>query len=88
MGRKVLSVLALTLILFECSCLVLAGTVPEVPSGYVRLHYYRPDHQYEGWGLHLWGTGYDGPVVDWNAVAEITGFDEYGAFWDIPLKKG
>lgn len=89
MGRKVLSVLALTLILFGMfGASVLAGTVPEVPSGYVRLHYYRPDHQYEGWGLHLWGTGYDGPVVDWNAAAEITGFDEYGAFWDIPYKEG
>ncbi|MBA2133469.1 pullulanase [Capillibacterium thermochitinicola] len=89
MGKKVLVVLVLALVLFDMfSVSVLAATVPEVPSGYVRLHYYRPDHQYEGWGLHIWGAGYDGPVVEWSAAMPISGYDEYGAFWDIPYKEG
>lgn len=60
----------------------------EVPAGYVRLHYFRFDHQYEGWGLHLWGKGYAGPPVDWGVAVGITGSDEYGAYWDIPYNEG
>lgn len=60
----------------------------EISEGYVRLHYYRYDQNYDGWGLHIWGSSYAGAIVDWNEPAEITGFDEYGAYWDIPYLEG
>jgi secreted pullulanase len=86
MSRKIITILLMTVaLLFMFSFVALAG---EVPAGHVRLHYYRYDHQYEGWGLHIWGKGYAGPTVSWTAAVGITGFDEYGAYWDIPYKEG
>lgn len=81
--KLILALVLLTVIL--SSYTVLASDVPE---GMVRLHYRRFDGDYEGWGLHVWGRGYDGPAVQWTTPLEITGFDEYGAYWDIPYKAG
>ncbi|AGB41598.1 pullulanase, type I [Halobacteroides halobius DSM 5150] len=55
-----------------------------VPKGSVRIHYKRFDDNYDGWGLHVWGKGYAGPKVSWGKPLKITGFNEYGAYWDIP----
>lgn len=60
--------------------------IPTLAEGYVRLHYFRPDGNYTGWGLHLWGDGYAGPAIDWGKAAPFTGIDTYGAFWDIAYK--
>ncbi|MFP4662048.1 MAG: type I pullulanase [Halanaerobiales bacterium] len=60
----------------------------DIPAGHVRLHYHRYDSDYKGWGLHLWGNGYDGPAVSWANAVAISGFDDYGAYWDIPYKEG
>ncbi|MGE5583788.1 MAG: pullulanase-associated domain-containing protein, partial [Bacillota bacterium] len=58
--------------------------IPPVPADCVRLHYCRPDNNYSGWGLHIWGTGYTGPAIDWGAPAQPNGSDTFGVFWDIP----
>ncbi|AZR74890.1 type I pullulanase [Anoxybacter fermentans] len=62
--------------------------IPPVPEGHVRLHYHRFDGNYDGWGLHLWGKGYAGEPVEWTNAVPITGFDTYGAYWDIPYNEG
>ncbi len=58
--------------------------IPAVPEGYVRLHYFRSDGLYDGWGLHLWGSGYAGLEIQWGSPVSISGMDTYGAYWDIP----
>ena len=60
----------------------------DIPEGHVRLHYHRFDGEYLGWGLHIWGEGYNGSEVLWTKPVEISGFDDYGAYWDIPYKEG
>lgn len=59
-----------------------------IPEGHVRLHYLRKDSIYEGWGLHLWGASYDGPVVSWTDPVQIAGLYDYGVYWDIPYNQG
>ena len=59
-----------------------------VPEGHNRLHYHRYDSDYQGWGLHVWGRGYAGNPVSWTSPLEISGFDQYGAYWDIPYNEG
>ena len=59
-----------------------AGSIPE---GHVRIHYHRFDDNYEGWGLHVWNDGYDGPKVEWSSPLPITGKTEYGVYWDVPV---
>ncbi|HEU4421333.1 MAG TPA: pullulanase-associated domain-containing protein, partial [Pilimelia sp.] len=53
----------------------------------VTIHYGRPDGQYAGWGLHLWGDGLaDGVPTDWTSPRMPDGTDSYGPFWRVPLK--
>ncbi|MEV6984687.1 pullulanase-type alpha-1,6-glucosidase [Sphaerisporangium sp. NPDC051017] len=56
-------------------------------QGYATVHYHRPDGNYDGWGLHLWGDALaDGAGTDWATPRPPDGADSYGAFWKIPLK--
>ncbi|HET9622395.1 MAG TPA: alpha-1,6-glucosidase domain-containing protein [Kofleriaceae bacterium] len=72
--------------------------VPAAPSGgatpiNVKVHYNRPDGQYTPWGLHVWQINDGGqfiadyPGVTFPAPLAITGFDDYGAFWQIEASK-
>ncbi|HAJ37343.1 MAG TPA: DUF3372 domain-containing protein, partial [Chloroflexi bacterium] len=47
-------------------------------------HYFRPDGDYAGWGLHAW----DGAAVtvEWSKPLEPTGEDDFGIFWEVPIK--
>jgi pullulanase len=70
------------------SLLLLAFLLPAAPVALAQeiatIHYFRPDGEYEGWGLHAW----DGVVttVDWGAPLEPTGEDDFGIFWEVPIK--
>lgn len=56
-------------------------------QGYVTIHYQRPDGQYDGWGLHLWGDAIDDGVgTDWGSPRPWDGVDDFGAFWNVPIK--
>ncbi|ADV68370.1 pullulanase-type alpha-1,6-glucosidase [Deinococcus maricopensis] len=55
-----------------------------VPDGVARLHYHRPDGQYDGWGLHAWED--TTATVEWSKPLPPTGTDAFGAYWDVPLK--
>ena len=61
---------------------------PPIPEGHIRLHYLRNDREYEGWGLHLWGAGYNGSTVDWGSPVVFDGIHDYGVYWDIPYNQG
>jgi hypothetical protein len=72
-----------------------------VPEGKVALHYFRPDGNYSGWGLHVWSSFEkvsDGkvvggkekpdkplPGVNWGQPMPPTGTDGYGAYWLLNL---
>jgi pullulanase-type alpha-1,6-glucosidase len=52
----------------------------------VTVHYGRPDGQYAGWGLHLWGDGLaPGAGTTWDAPRQPDGTDTYGAYWNVPV---
>ena len=55
--------------------------------GFARIHYNRPAEDYAGWGLHLWGDAIDATVVtSWTSPRPFDGIDDFGAYWDVPLK--
>ncbi len=64
--------------------------------GLARIHYNRPDGDYgtwpsgdynDFWGLHLWGDGLaDGAGTAWDQPLPPTGTDDFGVFWDVPLR--
>jgi len=56
-------------------------------QGLVTIHYNRPDGQYTGWGLHLWGDAIaDGVGTDWASPRPSDGIDGFGAYWTVPIK--
>lgn len=71
---------------------LLAGLVPmparadtdEAQTRTVRLHFHRPDHDYLGWGLYVWGGGLKLPrSVTWDRPLEPSGVDAFGIYFDV-----
>jgi len=69
-----------------------------LPAGKLAIHYYRPDGNYAGWGVHLWESfekivdgklgpkaGSDRTVspISWMAPMKPTGQDDFGVYWHI-----
>ena len=56
-------------------------------QGFVTIHYQRPDGTYDGWGLHLWGDAIaDGVGTEWGSPRPYDGVDDFGAYWNVPIK--
>lgn len=56
----------------------------EVQARTVRLHFHRPDHDYLGWGLYVWGAGLKLPrSVTWDRPLEPSGVDAFGVYFDV-----
>src|SRR5579875_1866757 len=52
--------------------------------GYARIHYYRPDGNYTGWGLYAWNATTVNYTWCSSQVAQ-TGKDSFGVYFDIPV---
>ncbi len=59
------------------------GTNP-IPSGDVRIHYYRGDGTYTGWALYTWNASTENN--SWcSSEVPITGVDSYGVYFDVSV---
>jgi len=56
------------------------------PSSAV-IHYRRPDGDYEGWGLHVWGDVDEATLsgVTWEAPLQPVRSDAFGIVFEVPL---
>ncbi len=52
-------------------------------AGTARVHYYRPDGDYEGFTLHVWEDVAE--ETTWENGLEPAGQDSYGVYWDVAL---
>jgi pullulanase len=57
---------------------------PPIPTGDVRIHYYRPDGNYSGWALYTWNASTENASWCQSEVA-ITGTDSYGVYFDVTV---
>jgi hypothetical protein len=71
----------------------------DVPADHISLHYFRPDGNYDGWGVHFWETFEkvaDGKIVGpkeksdmpimgitWTNAMKPTGKDGFGVYWQV-----
>jgi pullulanase len=56
----------------------------QVPTGDVRVHYYRPDGNYSGWAIYTWNASTS--TNTWcSGEIQVTGTDSFGAYFDIPV---
>jgi pullulanase len=54
-----------------------------IPSGDVRIHYFRPDGNYSGWAIYTWDAH---PTPGWcNGEIQVTGTDTFGVYFDVPV---
>jgi pullulanase len=57
---------------------------PPIPTGDVRIHYYRPDGNYSGWALYTWNASTEN--ASWcQSEVQITGTDSYGVYFDVTV---
>jgi pullulanase-type alpha-1,6-glucosidase len=56
------------------------------PRDYAIVHYNRPDGNYTGWGLHVWGDVTN--PTDWASPIPFAGEDAYGRFAWVKLTPG
>jgi len=61
-----------------------AASDPAIPSGEVRIHYFRPDGNYSGWALYTWNASTENAIWCQNEVA-VTGTDSYGVYFDVTV---
>ncbi|WP_161882987.1 pullulanase-type alpha-1,6-glucosidase [Deinococcus alpinitundrae] len=71
-----------TLLTFALAISAAAQTT--LPANTARIHYQRPDAQYAAWGLHVWED--TSAAVTWDKPLKASGTDDYGVYWDVPLK--
>jgi len=82
--KKLLTVSGLMAILVMGVAGPAAAEDAKLPDGKVAVHYFRPDGQYEGWGLHTWTKGARNyPSVGWGTPLPVTGKDDFGVYWQM-----
>ena len=61
-----------------------AALADPIPSGKVRIHYFRPDSNYSGWALYGWNAFAD--YASWcQTEVQITGSDSFGVYFDVDV---
>ncbi|GAA5216225.1 hypothetical protein GCM10025776_15940 [Corallincola platygyrae] len=62
------------------------GIMAQQEPDTVRIHYHRPNGDYKGWGMHLWGDDLAlQQAVSWRFPYMPTGEDEFGIYFDVPV---
>ncbi len=59
-----------------------AQSDPPIPSGNIRIHYYRPDAAYSGWTVYAFFDTTEPNNFAGGPVA-VTGLDSFGAYFDV-----
>ncbi len=59
-----------------------AQAVPPIPSGDIRLHYFRPDGKYTGWTVYAYNDTTE-PNNFGAGPVPIAGIDSFGAYFDV-----
>ena len=64
------------------------GKDPPIPAGHARIHYYRPDGNYDNWSLYVYGATTD-PTGDFCGTNDYySGYDSYGPYFDVGVVPG
>lgn len=83
--NMMIRIISLWLLILLSLCPIAATAA--VPSNVLRIHYNRSAGDYEGWGLHLWGSGLDlVQAVSWTKAFPPTGKDSFGIYFDVPIR--
>ena len=87
LGTTASFVFMLLLALFA-SPLASAQSDPPIPSGDIRIHYHRPDGNYNGWTVYAFYDTTENTGGYGGGPVQVTGTDSYGAYFDVGVTAG
>ncbi len=61
---------------------------PPIPSGDIRIHYYRPDGNYSGWTVYAFDNTTENTGDYGGGPVQVTGTDSYGVYFDVGITPG
>ncbi len=64
------------------------GQDPPIAPGHARIHYYRPDGNYNNWLLYVYGATTDPNSNFCGTNDSYTGYDSYGPYFDVNVVPG
>ena len=86
MLRDAFSLFRAPMKVFACTFLLLVWWVPALAAT-TAIHYQRPAGDYDGWGLHLWGSSLaPDEETRWPVAKPFDGIDSFGRFAVVDLR--
>jgi len=67
---------------------MMAWADPAIPSGDIRIHYFRPDGNYSGWTIYAFDNTTENTGNYGGGPVTVTGSDSYGAYFDVGVTTG
>jgi pullulanase len=65
-----------------------AAPDPPIPSGHIRIHYHRPDANYNGWTVYAFDNTTENTGNYGGGPVQATGTDSFGAYFDVGVTSG
>ena len=65
-----------------------AASDPPIPSGHIRIHYHRPDANYNGWTIYAFDNTTENTGNYGGGPVQVTGTDSFGAYFDVGVTSG
>jgi pullulanase len=87
LGRAA-SPLFILLLCILASAQTLAQSDPPIPSGDIRIHYFRPDGNYSGWTVYAFDNTTENTGAYGSGPVQITGTDSFGVYFDVGVTAG
>jgi len=66
----------------------LALSDPPIPTGDIRIHYFRPDGNYSGWTIYAFDNTTENTGGYGTGPVTVTGTDSYGVYFDVGVTNG
>jgi pullulanase len=66
----------------------LAQPDPPIPSGDIRIHYFRPDGNYSGWTVYAFDNTTENTGNYGGGPVQVTGTDSFGVYFDVGVTTG
>ena len=64
------------------------GKDPAIPAGHARIHYYRPDDNYDNWSMYVYGATTDPTGSYCSTEEQFAGYDSYGPYFEVGVSPG
>ncbi|HEY6387029.1 MAG TPA: pullulanase-type alpha-1,6-glucosidase [Candidatus Acidoferrum sp.] len=66
----------------------LTAADPAIPSGDIRIHYFRPDGNYSGWTVYAFDNTTENTGNYGGGPVQVTGTDSFGVYFDVGVTTG